>query len=355
MLNNVQAIILAGGISERFQTGKTKLLEKICGTEMILYPINLLKSLDIPTTIVIGFQNQQIKQIVQNKFQQINFILQHEPLGTGHATQITQSIWSQDHILLMNGDIPLLTPDIINKLYRKHTKSDADISFITAHAESYANQDSHIVIDKNQIKVVEQSTKELNASHCCISAGIYLAKRSFLEKYIQQLTKNETTKEYCLPELVQIASDNNCKIITTQVSFDIVRSVETISDLWAIELIRRSKLLQYWMDHGVRFANTFNIVIDETVSIEPGCFIGAGVILTGSTIIQKNCSIGAYTQIENSTIEHGCSIPSNMIISNITIHSKNLLQPFSLVNNSTNTITNTLFTGARKTEHQQNL
>lgn len=354
MLENVQAIVLAGGISERFHTGKTKLLEKICGTEMIVYPINLLKSLHIPTTLVVGYQHERIKQTIQTKHPNITFVLQQDPLGTGHAAQITSHIWSQDHILIMNGDIPLLTPDVINKLYRKHTKSDADISFVTAHVDADSNQYSRVVIDNQKIKIMEESDPEIDSSHCCISAGIYLAKRSFLEKHIHQLTKDESSGEFYLPELVQIASEHQCKIITAQVSFDIVRSVETLADLWAIEHISRAKLLQHWMDHGVRFANTLNVIIDSSVHIEPGCYIGTGAILTGSTYIQKGCTIGAYSQIENSIIEDGTNIPPHTIITNALITKKTTLQPFTeYKSNTSDTVSGIIFADLKKTETLQ--
>lgn len=339
MLENVQAIILAGGISERFHTGKTKLIEKICGTEMILYPIKLLKNLEIPITLVIGYQYEKIKTVIQKNYPLCNFVLQNEPLGTGHALQITQHVWFQDHILVMHADIPLLTTDVINKLYRKHIKSDADISFITAHVDDDSNQASRVIIKNNSIKLSDESNDELDPSHCCISAGIYLIKRSFLESNVHLLTKNETTGEIFIQELVQIASDQQAKIVTQQVNFNIIRSVETLADLWAIEHIRRSNLIQYWMDHGVRFANTLNVIIEENVSIEPGSFIDAGVILKGSTIIKKGCSIGAYTQINNSIIEDGSIIPSNMIISHATITKYTTLQSFTEYQGNTQNFT----------------
>ncbi len=339
MLENIQAIVLAGGISERFHTGKTKLIEKICGTEMILYPIKLLKNLEIPITLVIGYQYEKIKNIIQKNYPQCNFVLQNEPLGTGHALQITQHIWSQDHILVMHADIPLLTTEIINKLYRKHIKLDADISFITAHVDDDSNQASRVIIKNNKIKLSDEAADELDPSHCCISAGIYLIKRFFLESNAHLLSKDETTGEFFLQELVQIASEQQAKIVTQQVNFDIIRSVETLADLWAIEHIRRSKLIQYWMDHGVRFANTLNVIIEENVKIEPGTFIDTGVILTGSTIIKKGCSIGAYSQINDSIIEDGSSIPTHMIITNAIITKHTTLQPFTLYQGNTQNIT----------------
>ena len=354
MLENIQAIILAGGISERFHTGKTKLIEKICGTEMILYPIKLLKNLEIPITLVIGYQYEKIKNIIQKNYPLCNFVLQNEPLGTGHALQITQHIWSQDHILVMHADIPLLTADVINKLYRKHIKSDADISFITAHVDDDSNQSSRVIIKNNSIKLSQESNDELDSSHCCISAGIYLIKRSFLEANIHSLTKNETTGEIFIQELVQIASEQQAKIVTQQVSFHIIRSVETLADLWAIEHIRRSNLIQYWMDHGVRFANTLNVIIEENVTIEPGSFIDAGVILTGSTIVKKSCSVGAYTQINNSIIEDGSTIPSNMIISNASITKHTALTPFTQYQGNTqNPVAGITFVNSKKLVFEQ--
>lgn len=351
MLENMQAIILAGGISERFHTGKTKLIEKICGTELILYPIRLLKNLEIPTTIVIGYQNEQIKNIIQKKDFYPSFILQHEPLGTGHALQISQHIWSHDHILVMHADIPLLTPDIINKLYRKHIKFDADISFITAHVDNLFNQESRVIINNNQIKLSEENDSEIDPSHCCISAGIYLVKRSFLEKNISSLTKDETTGETFLQELVQIASEQQAKIITQQVSFDVIRSVETLADLWAIEHICRSKILQHWMDRGVRFANTLNVIIEENVKIEPGSFIDTGVILTGQTFIKKGSYIGAYTQIKDSIIEDNSIIPPQMIITNAIITKYTELKSFTDFQGTTQQNSNS-FIGTLKAENE---
>jgi bifunctional UDP-N-acetylglucosamine pyrophosphorylase/glucosamine-1-phosphate N-acetyltransferase len=354
VLENLQAIVLAGGISERFQTGKTKLVEKICGTEMILYPVNLLKSLSIPTTIVVGFQHERIKKIIQTSNPEITFVLQLSPLGTGHAAQLTKDVWMQDHILLMNGDIPLITPDIINKLYRQHIKTDADISFITAHGiDLDSTKYSRVIINNNKIQVSEEPNHDQSddADQCCISAGIYIAKKSFLTEHIDKLSKNISTGEFYLPELVKIASDHHCKIVTTSVSFDIVRSIDTLADLWAIEHIKRSQLMLHWMNQGVRFANTLNVLIDETVKIEPGSYIGSGVLLLGKTIIKARSIIGAYSQIENSTIEEQCTIPSHMIITESIISKNTKLQSFTHIDKyAPQEGSDVVFTGARKVD-----
>ena len=357
MLKNLQAIVLAGGISKQFQTGKTKLLEKICGTELILYPVHLLKALNIPITIVTGIQHEQIQKTVKKICSDVSFVLQEAPMGTGHAALLTKNLWKEDNILLMNADIPLITPDIINKLYRQHVKTDADISFITAHGEDLdTTKYARVVIQNNKIQVsAEPITDQTEtANQCCVSAGIYIAKKSFLNAHINKLSKHEKTGKFYLPELVKIASDHHCKIITTSVSFEIVRSVDTLADLWTIEHIKRSQLLLYWMNNGVRFANTLNVLIDDTVILEQGCYIGSGAILLGHTHIKAHSNIGAFSQIEDSIIETNSIIPPYTIIQQSIITQANQLQPFSFINQNAKQTEHAKinFTGTRKiTKH----
>ncbi len=119
---SLQAIILAAGKSSRFKTGKTKLLEKICGQEMILYPTRLLMSMDIPTTIVVGFDKEAVTKTVQLQLKNstISFVTQEVQQGTGHAILCTKDYWSHDNILILNGDIPSSLMLLLLKNYMRN-------------------------------------------------------------------------------------------------------------------------------------------------------------------------------------------------------------------------------------------
>jgi len=361
MPKNLQAILLAGGKSIRFNTEKTKLAEKICGKEMILYPLELLQRMNIPTTLVVGFQKEKIVQVLDNHgMNNITIATQEEQLGTGDAARASRSFWSHDHILIMNGDIPLMTADVIQKLYNKHVKSDADISFATAHSLDEAN-DSYcrIVINDNKIRVIERRDEAVDMdAQCCVSVGIYIMKKKFLEEHIDTLTKSQFTGEYYLPELIQIASNKDCKIITTPISFDLARGVNTLAELWVVEHIKRSQLISYWMNHGVRFAISLNVMIDCDVVLEPGVHIGSGAHLLGKTTIKKNANIGAFAYIKNSTIEENAKIKSHTVIIESTIEKDAIINSFTQVNyqqiqgtpKQAIKKTSPLFTGAIKDE-----
>jgi len=332
MNNNLQAIILAAGKSTRFNTDKTKLAETICGQAMILFPTKLLAQLNIATTIVVGYQQEIVKDLIAKYHTEpIEFIVQQKQEGTGHALACTKSSWKKDHILVLNGDVPLITGEIITSLYQEHIKSYAAISFVKSCCTDETGKGyGRIVKTDDQIAIVEAKDFVGDIKqHCCINAGIYLIKKDFLESYIATLNDNNASKEFYITDLVKIASENNLTVTTLQAPFDITRGINTFQELAKVEEIKRRELINYWMDNGVRFSFPHHVHIDLDVMIGAGSFINGNIYLKGNTIIGKNCSIGEFSSLENVIIEDNVTIHSHCVIANSFIQSHAQVGPFA--------------------------
>ncbi len=224
MQADLQAIILAAGKSTRFNTGNTKMLEKICGQELILYPTTILERMNIPTTLVVGYQKELIKNTIEKKHNnRIHFVEQEKQQGTGNALLCTKELWEKNDILIMNGDMPLVTQDILQALIKKHYNTNATISFVTAHnGDPSGSSYGRIIKTDSLIKIIE--ARELSQSeiqeHCCINAGIYLVKKQFLEKNSNELKRNELSNEFQITDLVKMASEKGELVATTSEQFD---------------------------------------------------------------------------------------------------------------------------------------
>jgi bifunctional UDP-N-acetylglucosamine pyrophosphorylase/glucosamine-1-phosphate N-acetyltransferase len=332
MNNNLQAIILAAGKSSRFNTAKTKLAETICGQAMILFPTKLLAQLKITTTLVVGYQQEIIRDIVLKQHgQTIEFIVQEKQNGTGHALACTKSSWKNDHILVLNGDVPLITAEIISSLYEEHIKHAAAISFVTTcNTDETGKAYGRVVKDGNKIAIVE--AKDFSGDiheHCCVNAGIYLINKNFLENYIATLNDNNASNEFYITDLVKIASENNLAVATTQAPFDTIRGVNTFQELWAVEQIKRSELIKYWMDNGVRFSLPHQVHLDLNVAIGACSFINGGVHLLGNTIIGKNCIIHEFSSLENVITEDNVTVFSHCVIKNSYLQTNVQVGPFA--------------------------
>ena len=330
--NKVQAIVLAAGKSTRFNTGRTKLLEKICGQEMILYTTRLLEQLSIPVTVVIGYQKDSIKEVIsRHHHSSINFVVQDEQHGTGHALMCSQPVWEKDHVLIMNGDVPLVTSDIIEKLYEKHIANHADVTFVTSHnADHTLGGYGRVIKTENSIKIIEARDFDGDINeHCCVNSGIYLVSKQFLQQYIKEFTLNEKTREFYITDLIKIASDKKLIVQTSSAPFDLVRGINTLQELWAAEQIKRSELIKFWMEKGVHFSVAQNVHIDLDVNIGSGTYIGCGVHLLRGSIIGKNCKVQEFASIENSTLGDHCDILPHCIIKDSFIGGHCEVGPFA--------------------------
>ena len=329
--STIQAIILAAGKSTRFNTGRSKLLERLCGQEMILYTTKLFESLSLPTTVVLGYEAENVKKVISAHHAEIIFAEQSEQKGTGHALACSQQTWLADHILVVNADMPLITKKIINELVEKHLSTNSDVSFVTSHTENPSQSGYGRVIEKNgTIKIVEARDYEnAPADECCINAGIYIFKKTFLHTYLPQLNNQNTSNEYYLTDLIEKAATNNLDVQTIAAPFDHIRGVNTLKELWSAEQIKRAELISHWMDNGVRFFAAQAVHVDENVTIGQGSTISYGTHIINGTKIGINCHIEPFSVISNSTIGNNVTIYSHSVITDSTIEAHTKIGPFA--------------------------
>ena len=118
-------------------------------------------------------------------------------------------------------------------------------------------------------------------------------------------------------------------------AFDEMRGVNTLEELWAVEHIKKSELISFWMSQGVRF------MAPTTNHLDTHCFIGrdtvisTGVHLLGTTTIGNNCQIEPYSIIKDSIIGDNTIVKSHSVISDSTLAENALVGPFAHISQST--------------------
>ena len=355
---NIEALVLAAGKSSRFNTEQSKLVTKICGQEMILYLTKLLAKLEIPTTLILGYQKEKISEIVsKNHDLTIKFVEQVQQLGTGHAVKIALPYITQHHVLVLNGDIPLINQELVDKLIKKHLESNASLSFVGAYNFDPNIKGYGVIIkDDHSIKIVEakeQSTQNETNEAPLLNAGVYIFEKTFLTESLNKLEKSSITGEIYITDLIKIANDNKKKIELIIAPFDTIRGVNTLQELWMVEQIKKAELIKGWMDKGVRFASGQNISIDIDVLIGAGSYIGNGVELLANTKVGKNCKIGAYCILKNAVLGDNVTFNSHSIVENAKIAANSKIGPFANINDDL-LITNSKNKSVNFLEHRTN-
>lgn len=334
---SVQAVILAAGKSSRFHTSKTKLSFTLCGQEMILHPLKMLHALNIPTTLVLGHQKEALISLVEKSTLPYTWVEQTEQKGTGHALKCTRHLWTESSILVMNGDMPLVTPETLQHLITAHTQKEAVISFVAAHIidpSSYAY--GRVDYTNNKYRIIEPRDFTGNPQDAClINAGIYLIERTFLESAINELASHSNSGELYITDLIENAGERNLPVEMVLAPFDTIRGINTLKELWEAEHIKRSAIIESCMLHGVRFMQPHTVQIDTDVTIGAGSVIDAGAQLLQGTRIGTNTLIGPYSIIKNSIIHDNVTIHAHSVIEDSEIHQHAEAGPFAHIRNTT--------------------
>lgn len=331
----VQAVILAAGKSSRFNNDRSKLVEPICGKEMIVHTTQLLADLHIPTAVVVGYKRELVQNAINKNHpgQDFIFIPQEEQLGTGHALRCTKQHWNAEHILVLNGDAPLLTKQMLQNLIDTQINTNAAMSFIVATNIDPSIHGYGVVITNDMfVKIVEERhLSQLPKESFSINGGIYIFKKTFLHDVIDNLPRNNASGEFYLTTLAEVASQKNLRVNTVEAPFDKVRGVNTLRELWVAEHIKRSELIEHFMTHGVRFSAAHNVHVDSLVRIGPGSTIACGAQLLGATTIGHNVHIGPFVVLSNAVIGDNCTITSHASIFDSILEPSCHVQPFVVI------------------------
>jgi bifunctional N-acetylglucosamine-1-phosphate-uridyltransferase/glucosamine-1-phosphate-acetyltransferase GlmU-like protein len=103
---------MAAGQGTRMKSDLAKVLHQINKRPMIHYVIDLAIDLGSEiTTLIIGHQKEMVIKACEHY--PVEYVIQNEQQGTAHAVLMAKGIYEKyEHdVLVLSGDVPLLTPD----------------------------------------------------------------------------------------------------------------------------------------------------------------------------------------------------------------------------------------------------
>ncbi|MCG8484622.1 MAG: bifunctional UDP-N-acetylglucosamine diphosphorylase/glucosamine-1-phosphate N-acetyltransferase GlmU [Clostridia bacterium] len=311
------AVILAAGAGTRMKSKIPKVLHQLCGHSMIDHVIRAVKASHINDIIVIiGSGADQVEKKLEKS--DVQFVLQKEQLGTGHAVQQAKDkIPNQGNVIVLYGDMPMLSSETIKAFMAFHETEKNDLSVLTAKVENPYGYGRIVKNHKGEmIKIVEHKDadeEELLIDE--INSGVYCFDAPFLKKHLHDIDNNNNQKEYYLPDLISIAVKNQYKLGTYQtLNSEELMGVNSRKQLMEADAAMRKKINEKWMDEGVTIINPEHTYIDPDVKIGIDTVIYPGATLKGNTIIGEDCMIGQNTRIENSIIKNRVEIQSSVIL-----------------------------------------
>ncbi len=291
-----QIVILAAGKGTRMKSQTPKILHTLCSKPIIDYIIEESLKVTERVDIVLGHKFEEVKE----KIKKYNINIYKQDLknfpGTGGALKNIPFIGEK--ILILNGDMPLISENEIKKFF----EIDADIVMSIMKLD---NPDGYgrVLIENGEVKkIVEQ--KDANEDELkikSVNAGVYCFKKEVLEKYIPLLNSDNAQKEYYLTDIIEMAVKDNLKIKALEVSVEDFKGINSKKDLAEAEKIMCGRIKNKWMEAGVIIRLPETVFIDAYSEFEGECEIESGCVIKKSKIIESK--IKANSVIEEAVIE----------------------------------------------------
>ena len=331
-LRPLSAVILAAGKGKRMRSSLPKVMHTLAGKTLLahVYDSASLLSCD-EIYIVYGHEGDLVRET--HKALNARWVMQAQQLGTGHAvSQVIDSIPSSHHIIVLYGDVPLVTGETLAALVE--AAGDTGFSLLTARLEDPAGY-GRIVRDEagSILRIVEEKDADEQEKLLCeINTGMMAVSAGLMKKWLGRLTDDNAQKEYLLTDIVGLAVTEGIKVRTVPTaSIMEIRGVNDRAQL--AELERHYQLIQAreLMSQGVTLADPARFDLRGSVKTGEDVYIDVNVVIEGEVSIGNQISIGPNCVIRDTRIGDGANINANCVIDNADIGARNRIGPFARI------------------------
>jgi UDP-N-acetylglucosamine pyrophosphorylase len=204
---SLAAVIMAAGQGKRMNDpSRAKVLYEINGRPMIHYVADLALTLGAADTVVIvGHPRQLVIDYLKKSHPNVTCAVQDPQLGTGHAVMQAEPALSafSGHVLVLSGDVPLLTVDTMKRLLEHHGATGAVATILTSnmtdptgYGRIIRNSDGSVnrIVEHRDASEDERKVKEINS-------GIYVFKKESLFDGLKHITTSNSQNEYYLTDV----------------------------------------------------------------------------------------------------------------------------------------------------------
>ncbi len=324
-------VVLAGGLGMRMKSRLPKVLHRVCGRELIRYPVELLRQAGIQRTVVVlsSENSTAVRRLIGEG---VEYATQPAALGTADALACAAGLLRgrAQHLLVLGADSPLVHAETVLRLIASHVAESSDMTLLTANAAS-ARDLGRVVRDAlgRIVAIVEAPDREETPdSPGEINGGVYSFQAPWLWNNLERIEPSPSGERY-LTSLAAIGSARGSSIQAV-VSSDPweLQGVNDRRQLAQVEAVQRQRIRDRWMLAGVTMLDPSSVFIDADVALGQDTILLPNTMLLGRTVIGEGCEIGPGSIIRDSKLGRGCRATASML-EEATMEDNSDIGPFS--------------------------
>jgi bifunctional UDP-N-acetylglucosamine pyrophosphorylase/glucosamine-1-phosphate N-acetyltransferase len=331
---NISVVILAAGLGTRMRSKHAKVLMRAGGLTLIERVVRAARSVADPASIAVvtGHQAGRVETALEPHG--VIFVRQEPQNGTGHAVQCCRDKLASAGglVLILYGDVPLLTADTLHRLIDAQAPSGAAATVITTTLEDPAGYGRVFVNADGEVTAIveDRACTEQQRSHRVINSGIYCFRADLLWKHIGELRPHPASGELYLTDMAEILAGHGHRMRALHVEdARELLGVNTRAELAEADRILRLRKCRELMECGVGIERAESVIIDTDVRVGADTVIEANTRLLGATVVGEDCRVGAGAILDSAVLEDGAAVLPYSVVTQARIAAGAEVGPFA--------------------------
>ncbi len=326
---------MAAGKGTRLKSKHPKVLHEVGGKPLLAHVIVAAGQVVAPRDIyaIIGHEAERVCDTVAATG--VQFVLQAEQRGTGHAIMCARAaLQNYDHVLVLSGDAPLISPQTITNMRDFHLAQRAAMTILTARLDdpsgygriirkSPASDEVQAIVEQKQLKKGQEKIHEINS-------GFYAFATKPLFEHIDELGTANPHGEFYLTDMATILKRAKARVVAVEaVDAHEILGSNTRAELVSLDRYMRMRKASQLMAAGVTIYYPESCVIDADVDIGADTVIEAFVQLLGKTRIGSDSRVRSYSVIKDSEIGDLAMVRPGTVMDGARVGNGAIIGPYS--------------------------
>jgi bifunctional UDP-N-acetylglucosamine pyrophosphorylase/glucosamine-1-phosphate N-acetyltransferase len=299
-------VILAAGQGTRMRSATPKVLHEICGRPMVAWPIAAAREAGAGRIVVVGSPGNALDGALPDGVQ---VAVQEEARGTGDAVRAAAAhIDGDGPVVVLSGDVPLITADAIRGLVEAHERSGAAATMATMELDDPGEYGRVVRGPDGGVEHVAEAKGEGDASPeelaiREVNTGVYAFDGARLLDALERIRPDNAQGEYYLPDVLKVFRGDDHGVAAHLVDDPaIVLGINDRVDLARVRRLAQDRILEAHMRAGVTIVDPATTLIDADVRIGQDTEIEPGTYVRGATTIGERARVGPATTLVDVTI-----------------------------------------------------
>jgi bifunctional UDP-N-acetylglucosamine pyrophosphorylase / glucosamine-1-phosphate N-acetyltransferase len=339
MFEKTTAVILAAGQGTRMKSALPKVLHPVAGRPLIHYPVRAaLEAGCGEVVVVVGHGREAVASYLSSAFHAndgvfVRTAVQEQQRGTGDAAKAGLSAVrpEAERILILNGDIPLITADDVAPVAQKLDDDPAAaISIATCTTDDpfgygrIMRDAMGMIIEIREQRDLksdeERAIKEWNP-------GIYAANKKLLEEALASLEPNNAQGEYYLTDIVKYAASRGNRVLGVPSRPEVMDGVNDRAQLATIDRTMIERISKKHRIAGVTIRDGARV--EDGVAIERDATIESFAVLRGRTKVGPGAVVDVGCVLTNADVGEGVHLKPYSVVTDSIVRTKAQIGPFS--------------------------